>query len=223
MRQDTFQNTQDSLRQLAQGYLTAKSVVIEQGYASEIDWQYEVSLATITEQTLLREIAWVILCSGISERTIRCKFGDISRAFLSWKSAQDIVEHAETCKTKALNYFRHPSKIDAIISAASHIDELGFVKVVEKIEEDGISYLEQFPYIGPITCFHLAKNIGFPFAKPDRHLSNLAAHLGYNNVQQLCRDIAEITDEPVPVIDLVLWRYSTLCHRNAYELWKFTK
>jgi hypothetical protein len=221
MRQNVIEDSAVRLRQLAQGYLTAKSVVIEEGYATEIDWQYIVSLTELSEQILLRETAWVILCSGMRERTVRRKFANISRAFLSWESARAIVKQAEICKTKALNYFRHPAKISAIITVASFIDEHGFAKVVQKIEEDGITYLKQFPYIGPVTCFHLAKNIGFSVAKPDRHLSMLAAQLGYGSVEQLCKEIADATDEPVPVVDLVLWRYSTLSRHNVSELWEF--
>lgn len=219
MKQYIAEDPQGWLRRLAQGYLTAKSAVIEQGYAFEVDWQYAVSLTGLSEQTLLREAAWVILCSGMREQTVRHKFEDISKAFLDWESAQGIINHAETCKTEALKHFRHPAKINAIITIASHIEQHGFSEVVEKIEKDGIIYLKQFPYIGPVTCFHLAKNIGFPVAKPDRHLSTLAVQLGYDNVQHLCKDISDATDEPVAVVDLVLWRYSTLHPYKVVELW----
>jgi len=36
--------------------------------------------------------------------------------------------------------------------------------------------------------------------------------LGYNDAHSLCSEIAGVTDEPIPVIDIVLWRYATL-HR----------
>jgi hypothetical protein len=86
----------------------------------------------------------------------------------------------------------------------------GFPRTFLQIKEGGVNYLQQFPYLGPITSLHLAKNIGLPVAKPDRHLRRIADKLGYSCVQKLCEDIARATDEPVPVVDLVLWRYSTL-------------
>jgi thermostable 8-oxoguanine DNA glycosylase len=63
------------------------------------------------------------------------------------------------------------------------------------------------PYIGSITAVHLAKNLGFNVAKPDRHLVRLSRQFGYICAADLCSDIAKDTGEQVKVIDLALWRY----------------
>lgn len=68
----------------------------------------------------------------------------------------------------------------------------------------------EFPYIGPITYFHLAKNIGVHVAKPDRHLSRLVKELNISSVQTLCSYIGERTGDTIPVVDIVLWRYATI-------------
>ena len=39
-----------------------------------------------------------------------------------------------------------------------------------------IEYLETLPWIGPITKYHLARNLGIDCAKPDRHLTRIAEH-----------------------------------------------
>jgi hypothetical protein len=200
----------DRLRQLAKAYLIAKKCVIKLGYASEVDWQYTVSLSGLDERAFLCESAWVILCSGMRETVVRKKFDGISEAFLHWKSAQAITEHAKSCKLEALKYFNNQAKMDAIHALASHVARIGFIEVRGRIQDGGIKYLQELPYIGPVTCFHLAKNIGLPLAKPDRHLSRLAEALGYLSVQHLCADLGKIIEEPVPVVDIVLWRYSTL-------------
>ena len=197
------------LRQILKAYYIAKETLLREGYAREVDWQYGVSLQKLDESTFLREAAWVILSSGMRESVIRKKFADISEAFFNWESADIIVKYADTCKSNALDYFGHEGKVNAILAVTTHLHHYGFVEVYDKIRDKGIEYLQQFPFMGPATAYHLAKNIGFPLAKPDRHLSRMAEKLGYSNVQQLCAAISHLTGEPIAVVDLVLWRYST--------------
>jgi hypothetical protein len=204
----TINAARGDLRQVAKAYYVAKQALLRQGYAAELDWQYGVSIMDLNEHEFLREAAWVILSSGMSERVIRSKFGDISRAFLDWTSAELIVANASDCKAEAFYYFGHESKLDAVIEIASHVNQEGFPSVVKSVIERGIDYLQQFAFIGPATSYHLAKNIGLPVAKPDRHLTRIADKLGYQCVQQLCADIALATEEPIPIVDLVLWRFS---------------
>lgn len=220
---DSVRSTDASLRTLAKAYYIAKSVVIQEGFAPEIDWQYQVSLDTLDESTFLCEAAWVILNSGMRERVISRKFPDISKAFFNWQCSRIIVSHADNCRAKALRHFNHVAKIEAIVNIATHVNILGFKKVTELISEDGVAYLKQFPYIGPATSLHLAKNIGLPLAKPDRHLRRIATGLGYENVQDLCSDISFITGEPVPVVDLVVWRYATRHQRQLLRFASFFK
>lgn len=199
-----------NIRRLAEAYYIAKTSVLDAGFAPEIDWQYEVSLETLTEEAFLRETAWVILSSGMSELVVKRKFPELSRIFRSWESAKLIVEYADECYTDAMSVFGNIGKLNAILYAAEHVDRRGFCNVRQQIQEEGMTYLQTFPFLGPTTSYHLAKNIGFHYAKPDRHLSRIAEGLGYHCVQNLCADISNLTAEPVSVIDLVLWRYATL-------------
>ncbi|MCB0713829.1 MAG: hypothetical protein KDD67_15990 [Ignavibacteriae bacterium] len=203
-------------RRLAKAYYIAKYSLLEAGYADEIDWQYTVSLEHLTEDVFLREAAWVILSSGMREAVVRKKFPLISQAFFHWEDIEAIVEHQEFCCSTALQYFNNPAKINAIVSIALHIRDHSFHCVLEALVDKGIEYLQDFPFIGPVTSYHLAKNIGFPLAKPDRHLCRIANELGYDCVQTLCSDISDLTEEPIPVIDLILWRFATL-HQNYLE------
>lgn len=74
--------------------------------------------------------------------------------------------------------------------------------------------LQSLPFIGPVTRYHLAKNIGLPFAKPDRHLVRLANSAGYTDVQRFCRDISVYANDSIPVVDIVLWRFAAIT--NSY-------
>lgn len=195
---------------LVTAYRQAKESVIRSGYAEEIRWQEHVRYDEITESDFLREAAWVILSCGMRESVVRRKFAEVSDAFLNWTSARAIANRAEACRSLALVSFNSPPKIDAIIDVACGVAALGFDAVKELIREDGIQYLQRFRYIGPVTAFHLAKNIGFPVAKPDRHMARIAERIGYTSPQELCERLAEATGESIAVVDLVLWRFATL-------------
>src|SRR6266404_907181 len=195
-----------SLGKLASAYVRAKTKVLASGYADEIIWQRNLRAEEVTEHGFLKEYAWVILSSGMRESVVQKKFPDISAAFFHWSSAEEIVWHHERCVSSALVFFRHEGKIEAIAQCARIVHEKGFVPLRDELALDPITALQKFPYMGPATSYHAAKNIGFSFAKPDRHLCRLAELSGYGAPADLCKALAEYIGDPVPVIDIVLWR-----------------
>lgn len=215
--QDILINTADK-RKLAIAYLSAKEYVIKEGYANEIDWQYSCSYKNISESTFLREAAWVILSCGMKEQIIRSKFNELSKVFHNWQFAQIII-YDTYCREKALKIFNHPGKIDAILYMAKFISENGFEHLRTRLKLDGPEFLLRFPYLGPATSLHLAKNLGLNVSKPDRHMRRIAENLGFENVDELCEAISDQTDETIPVIDIVLWRYANL-NKNYLELFE---
>lgn len=198
---------------LVSAYLKAKLNILTSGYASEIIWQRTLRIEELTETDFLRECAWVILSSGMRESVVRRKFFNISEAFLNWDSAKKIVTHRDQCIRSALTHFQSEKKINAIAQCAHILFVKGFEAIRDEITRDPITALQQFPYIGPTTSYHVAKNIGLPFAKPDRHLCRLAMLSGYDRPSDLCIAIAKYIGDPVPVVDMVLWRFATL-HRD---------
>lgn len=198
-------------------YLLAKGIIIEKGYAEEIDWQTCVSFTKLTEADFLREASWVILSAGMSETVIRKHFPAISSAFENWEGAAVIVKHRRMCESAALAVFSHVGKITAILRLAIRVFEHGFEYIKERIRLNGVNYLQTFDYIGPVTSFHLAKNIGLDVVKPDRHLVRLASALGFLSPAELCHTISAVTGERVSVVDLVLWRFATI--RADYTQW----
>lgn len=98
--------------------------------------------------------------------------------------------------------FGHPGKAAAIdrIWANRYIYLTEYLAAVDKL-----AYLESLPWIGGITKYHLAKNFGLPYAKPDVHLQRLADREGVT-AQALCERLAGETGLTVPAVDTVLWR-----------------
>lgn len=197
-------------------YAEAKDCFMKAGFIREAEWQLSLAADSFTESDLLREAAWVVLCSGFRENIVRNIFDYISLCFCDWESASEIVRHQDLCRETALLRLNHARKIDAILSICRTVHELGFGEVNERIQRAPYEELMSFPFIGPVTAFHLAKNLGFPVAKPDRHLSRLASWIGINDVQKMCSLISNETGDPVPYVDLILWRVASF----RPEFWK---
>ena len=191
-------------------YLTAKEAVVAGGFAWEIDWQAERRLDRIGESEFLRESAWTVLSAGFRETIVRRLFGPLCEAFLGMRSAAAIQANRARCRRNALKVFNNRRKVNAILDIASIVDEMGFECVRRQIEEEEVRFLQTLPYVGSVTAFHLAKNLGLPVVKPDRHLQRIAAAAGFSSPLELCQLISDHLGEPVQVVDVVLWRYATL-------------
>jgi hypothetical protein len=98
-------------------------------------------------------------------------------------------------------------KHEAVLEIARRVSEIGFHQFMETLFEDPLNYLQLLPFIGPVTAVHLAKNLGFDLAKPDRHLIRLQKRLGFSDVSAMCAHLASATGDSIRVVDLVLWRY----------------
>jgi hypothetical protein len=191
-------------------YDKVKTFVINSGYQNEVKWQANISYDDVTESDFLREGAWVILNSGMRESVIRKHFLNLSFCFFEWESAKKIMESKEFCNEAALNIFNNKRKILAIIDMSARVRSIGFKKLKKHLKKNPIEFLQTFQHIGPITSYHLAKNLGLRIAKPDRHLVRLSNFLGFTDVQKLCSIISDKSGDNISVVDIVLWRFATL-------------
>jgi hypothetical protein len=198
------------LERIVDFYTLAKNVVVGGGFGDEIRWQDKIKLSELNESNFLLEAAWVVFSSGMRESVIRQKFPEITTAFCDWSSAEQITANALECRYSAHIAFGHLGKIDSIIEIAKKITDLGFEIFKKKIDSEGIAFLQSLPFIGPATCFHLAKNIGLDVVKPDRHLLRISALAGYKNPADFCAAISRVVGDRVSVVDLVVWRYATM-------------
>jgi len=202
--------TSARLDRLIDFYLLAKGVVVGEGFQDEIEWQDSVRFSDLEETVFLEEAAWVVLSSGMRESVIRAKFPALSRAFHDWSSAIEITENASSCRRSASQVFRHPAKINSIVKIARSISESGFENFKLRIALEGVQFLRSLPFVGPATCYHLAKNIGLDVVKPDRHLLRISALAGYPDPAQFCGALSLAVGDRVCVVDLIVWRYATL-------------
>jgi hypothetical protein len=196
----------------------AREYISRAELSAEVIWQREVTFGQFTESELLREAAWVIMCGGFRESTVRSIFRSVSLCFCDWESAAAIQEVRQACKGSALRIFRHEKKLNGIVAVADRVVGAGFDNLKRAIVANPIVELQKFPYIGPITVWHLAKNLGFNVAKPDRHLVRVSTRLGFESAFALCAAVAQRFGEETKVVDLVIWRYlaDNPSHRRAW-------
>ncbi len=204
-----------NLLDLSAKYVSAKKSVVAAGFGPEVVWQASRHLDRVDESTFLSEAAWVILSSGMRSSVIARVFPDITRAFFYWDSAREILTNRTHCQRNALAVFAHPRKIAAIVCAAQYVVDVDLAVVLQRLKSEGPCVLCDIPYIGPVTSVHLAKNLGIPLAKPDRHLVRIAEAAGYETPESLCSALSQFFGESSAVVDVVLWRFATL--NSDYE------
>jgi hypothetical protein len=134
------------------------------------------------------ETAFVICNSGMQNRIAAAIYQRVRDALLTGGSAGDV--------------FGHEGKANAIDSIWRNRIELmeGYGRAVDKV-----GFCRSLPWIGGITCYHLAKNFGAQVAKPDVHMQRLAARHGTDS-QTLCETISARVGLSVGTVDVVLWR-----------------
>ena len=196
-------------------YSEARQQVEDLGFLNEIEWQRAQQPATVSESTFLREAAWVVMCSGFRESTVRKCFDFISLCFCEWESAQTIAFNSKVCVESALIVFGNRAKMEAVAAIAKLVAGQGFDNFFDAVTEDHLTELQKLPFIGPITAMHLAKNLGFEIAKPDRHLVRLCANLGFRGVDEMCEVFSNESGDSIRVVDIVLWRY---CEQNPHTV-----
>lgn len=144
------------------------------GYSAAIRWSESIKPPDTAEQ-FASEAIYVICNPGMSKRIAVPIFERCVFALRAGRSAT--------------TEFGHPGKSAAIDQIWRDRSDLyrEFLRT-----EDVISFCATLSWIGPITKYHLAKNLGADVAKPDVHLNRLAAPSSLT-AQELCERLARET------------------------------
>lgn len=172
-------------------YQRCKDRVIKAGYGYEIEQVDKRQFNTITPEGFLSQFAFVVLNTGMKNQV-----------------AQEMYNRL--C-AKGIDTVNHKQKKLAIMYVQSKYEEL-FQELQQcNTDEKKIVFLETLPFIGQITKYHLARNLGIDCAKPDRHLVRLAYYFDFNgDVHTMCKYIHDKTGERIGTIDVILWRNANL-------------
>lgn len=174
-------------------YLSLKEKLLSHGYEKEITWA-ETVWPPPDSMTFFCEYAWVVINSGMKNQV----------AINIWER----VKYALSKGCQVFTVFRHPGKSKAIQNAWDNREKL-FQEYLLQPAEKKLAWLEALPWIGPITKFHLAKNLGMDVCKPDRHLVRIAGRYG-KTPEELCSSLSQATGDRIGVVDQVIWRAANL-------------
>lgn len=170
-------------------YRLLKERVIAAGYSKEIRWAENIKLCS-NELTFAEETIWVIINAGMKEQVARRIWTLVGDLLQEGKSASDGFGHKLKCRAIDWVWGHRHMLFDQWQAA-----------------QDKLTFLESLPHIGPITKFHLARNLGMDVCKPDRHLVRIA---GAEGPAALCRRLALASGDRIGVVDLVIWRAANL-------------
>ena len=169
-------------------FMKASDICIKHGYNGEIEHCRNLKFENIDEGEFLNQYVWVVLSSGMQNQ-------------IAQKMYDKLIE------TGDVDTIKHPLKNKAIKKAFENY-KYWFKKL--KLADNKVEYLGSLYFIGDITKYHLARNLGIDVAKPDRHLVRLAEEYGFKDAHEMCKYISDITEERIGVVDVILWRYSNL-------------
>jgi hypothetical protein len=206
-------------KKLVRLYFAALQRIIENSYGQELidDRLYPAVseyIPNLSPSDFLREYAWVVFGSGFKNSIINDRWPELTSAYMGWDpfliagNQHQVVEDG----SKIINSTK---KNGAIIKCSEIIQYSGWDKFKSSLlRSDYLDFLDNLPFIGGATKYHLAKYIGYDIAKPDRHLLFLAEEYGYecsnDGVQKCVFELAKITGERVRAIDTLLFRASEL-------------
>jgi hypothetical protein len=172
-------------------YYELHEAVIGYGFGHEIDWSETVPPVS-DSFTFWAEYGWVVMNSGMKNQIARTIWEKVRPHVLAGGSAHDV--------------FGHKGKAAAIDRVYAYREKL-LQEYLQIPESEKVSWLRTLPWIGEITCWHLAKNYGVDCAKPDRHLVRIA---GAEGTHEMCARLAQATGYRIATVDYVLWRAANL-------------
>lgn len=168
------------------------------------DWEWSQNLRPpATAEALVCEYTWVVLNSGMKNTIARKIMDRVWPCLLA-----DLPLHP--------GVFGHRAKALALgltwSRRARLFEEFRAFGLTGLAPCDGdhltatvVAWCEALPWIGQITKYHLAKNLGVDCAKPDRWLVRLADAEG-ETVDGLCARLAREVGDRIATVDVVLWR-----------------
>lgn len=171
-------------------FFALKQKVINAGYNDEIHWAENIKCRGSAD--FFAEYVWVVISSGMKNQVAQKIYSKVMGAIHDKVPIQDV--------------FKHKGKVRAIYHVAANLQEIYLEYAIAK---DKLEFLKGLPWVGDITKWHLAKNLGLDVAKPDRHLVRIANK--YNmTAQELCSKLARETGSKVAVVDQIIWRAANL-------------
>lgn len=186
-----------------------RAVCMVEAFQQDVDWVdgRKWCPQTATPDNFLLEHAYVVLCSGFKNAYVERFWKRYCEAWENWEWWTHIDTERAVRDCNAI--FGNKAKNRAIQQACYRMRQKGWDQVRDSLSRDGaVDALQEWPWIGPITKYHLARNLGMDVVKPDRHMMRWTEVLGWKDPTAMCYEIRSLTGDRIGTIDVVLWRWA---------------
>ena len=175
---------------LGQYLMLRETMLSDPEWEQQYGWQQTVQFPKSAEQ-LARDVIYVICNSGMKNTVARGIYDRIMAVIRGSRRETQLP-------------FNHAGKRRAIYFVWVHRRDL--FRAAKKAAKTGtlVEWCGELPWVGNITKYHLAKNLGADVAKPDRWLERIARESG-ETVDGLCQRLSKESGDRVATVDLVLW------------------
>ncbi|WP_168210545.1 hypothetical protein [Persicimonas caeni] len=176
----------------------------------------ERSPDSVTAGEFLREITHVIVAASLSSAAVQSIEAAIA-PYLDYAQPRLTAQERAQREAAVLERFGHRAKVAGIFDAFDYVAQHGIDGVIDELREKGPKSLQRFKGIGPTSCRHLAKNLGYRTSMHDRHIERLAQAAGFDNAGQLPWAVltSRLDAESVSWVEYVFWRYVTALDGEA--------
>ena len=197
---------QSSLQDSPKEYFKKAYAFVKKFHRQELDFIQSTKFEKVDEDFFFKEYIWVVYASGFSAKVVSKMHPQLVDAFgyfdqLSQRNFDGVFDRVKSiCKNRQKAKAVHSMAVLMSLKLETQIwDEF------KNSELNSPEKLVKLPYIGKITCYHLARNIGLlNFVKPDLHLVRMADHWGCANAVELCKAV-QPKGMPLGIVDLIFW------------------
>lgn len=146
------------------------------------------------------EYIWCVYVSGFNSKVVYKKFSELIKVYNPWYKRYNNEEIWNGVEKIIAN----KRKFEAIMKTNRLLKDNSWL-TFKKHYLSNIDCIRKLPYMGAITSYHLARNIGLDAIKPDLHLTRLSKHFKFKDPYDMCNKIAMETEWRLGVIDLILF------------------
>lgn len=178
----------------------------EELYPDPLAYYRTLKFEHVTPKEFWSEYIWCVYTSGFNARVVSKQFFELLRAYNSW---QTVALHNRWIEVSGIN--KNSAKYNAIRKTAQLLHRYETEPQADwwaHFKRDYLAtpeHMRQLPFIGSVTCHHLARNLGLDSVKPDLHLVRLAEFFEWPDPLTMCSFLGGLFDERIGVVDLILW------------------
>lgn len=180
-------------------------------YEKEINKASKVNFDEVSPEWFFQEYIWVVHATGFSAKAVSKFIDRLISGYGQYNTLCD--ETFESCLKRVSKVCNNPQKAKAVWMTSRILSEginnAGW-ETFKNNELRDVNRLVKLPYIGNVTKYHLARNIGMlNCVKPDLHLTRMKSYWNYESEEEMIRDMSSKYDLPLGISDMIAWYYAS--------------